>query len=105
MKRLRRGDKVLLPQDVNCIPSGMYKVVNSGRDELHLRLGKSVYVGIIGPYASLVQKAARSSVCMTQLSFGERYRTLLAANRDLSNDPSSPITFCVVTPEVMEVVN
>ena len=105
MKRFRRGEMVLLPQDINCIPSGTYKVVESSHDELHLRLGKSVFVGIIGPYSSLVQKAARSSVCTTQMSFGERYRLLLAANHETSNDPSQPLTFCMVTPEVMEVVN
>lgn len=99
---------VQLPQPINCIPAGVYKVIDRDTGSITLAVGSKIFIGILGDFSSLVTPISRKEgkrQRMTTDAFVPKYEALLQKEKGKMTDPRRPFTFCLMDPSVPMAVH
>ena len=99
MKKIKakKLEYIELTEKLNCIPPGVYKVVEMGSESIQLSVSDRIGIGMIGDYGKWVKCISKNEGIMRRIKrddFLSQYYFFLDTASSKIPDWSKPFTFC-----------
>ena len=95
------GAFIKLSHPINCIPAGVYEVVDREIGCITLTVGQTIFIGILGDISPFVEPVSRKEGKRSRITterFIPQYQALMEATKGKKFESGQPVTFCIMDP-------